>query len=106
MHSKTQPRHEQTPEVLVGDAIKNLDSILNFINYQILGNADGLHEDVTLADREQLKITVERMIKKPFRRQAGRMRSLRSLLVEIKRKVSSQKEGDKPNVSETSDHSP
>ena len=106
MQSKIKKRcSEQAPEVLVGDAIKSLDSILSFINFQILGNADGLHEDVSSEDREQLKITVERMIKKPFRRQAGRMRSLRSLLTEIQRKISAQKEGDNQNGSQASNHS-
>lgn len=96
MRSKVN-EHEQTIEVLVDDAINAMDSLVNTFNYQILGNADGLHEEVSPNEQEKLKFVVETMIKKPFRRQVGRMRSLKKLLVVIKDKI--QKEGEAHNDS-------
>ena len=104
MHSKNEtdcqePAHQepvrQDAGVLLNDAIASVDSIINAFNYQVLGNADGLHEVVSdLDEQARLKYTVETMIKKPFRRQVGRMRSLQRLLAEVQKKLPSQ-QGDK-----------
>jgi len=97
MQSSSNEHEQQTAEVLIGDAISAMDSLVNTFNYQILGNADGLHEEVSADEQEKLKFIVETMIKKPFRRQVGRMRNLRKLLVLIKVRI--QKEGEAHNGS-------
>lgn len=91
MQSK-ENEHEQTTEVLVKDAIHAVDGIINTFNYQVLGNADRLHEEVSPDEREKLKFIVETMIKKPFRRQIGRLRNLKTLLIVIENQI--QKEGE------------
>lgn len=78
----------QTAAKLIEDAILTINSVINSVNYQVLGNADGLHENIKDSDeRATLKILVENMVKKPFRRQVGRLKQVKRLLIEAKSKL-------------------
>ena len=78
----------QKAEDHLNDALNTVESIINCINFQVLGNADGLHENVTdPAEKAALKTLVESMIKKPFRRQVGRLKQVNRLIREAQSKL-------------------
>lgn len=71
----------------IDSQVKTLDSIINALNFQLLGNVDAISESSSLSeDRETLKTLCENMIKKPFRRQVGRLKGVRRILQELSTK--------------------
>lgn len=69
------------------------DSIVKFINYQILGNADSisyqLQKDLNLDSnsKKQLDTFLDTMIKSPLRRQVSRLNNLIPVFKEINASV-------------------
>ncbi len=75
---------------LLDDAKTSVVSILGAFTFQILGNSDTLHESVSEPEQAAMKLLVENMVKKPFRRQIGRLKNLNRLLEETQRQYQLQ----------------
>lgn len=91
MSSQTPDRKDkpkQGPKELIDDVRHTLDTVIKSLNVQVLGNADGLHEIISNEkEKKELKILVENMIKRPFRRQVGRLKQINRLLIEAQNRL-------------------
>ena len=73
----------------IQDCAKTLESIVNALNFQLLGNIDTLSDAGNLCngngeiDQEKVKLLSENLIKKPFRRQVGRLKGVKRILEEL-----------------------
>jgi hypothetical protein len=64
--------------------IRTVDSIINSLNFQLLGNIDMISDNDGLFDgTDKLKTLCESMLKKPFRRQVGRLKGVKRILQEL-----------------------
>lgn len=72
------------------DAIRILNGVADSMQYQLLENCDNIAEGVSSGKEEQqrLNILLESTIKKPLRKQMGRIKSVRRFLQEAQKKAS------------------
>jgi len=95
---------------LIDTAEQTIESVGQYVNIQLMGNADisqtaidTMFPEAPLAKREEYRQLLELIIKKPFRRQYGRMRAIARSLAELQKILS---EEEKVSTGNQPDHQP
>src|SRR4051812_42748507 len=93
--SKERLQRKEAAAELVTAAAKVTESVMNTFSIQLLNNADQVcqaiskNQTIPKTVRDELLSLMENMIKSPFRRQIGRMRSAVRSFDEAKLKINS-----------------
>lgn len=79
---------EQSLELL-GGAQKTTENLIDYMNFQLLGNADQLQKSLSTGNlsQDQINMLVDSLIKGPLRRYAGMLRSLHQTIYDTRDKV-------------------
>jgi len=76
---------------IASEAITTTDSVINYINFQFLANADILREQLRESDKfddSDVKL-FNAMIKEPFKKQIGRLRKIKRFLILLSDEIAS-----------------